>query len=63
MDLRNLAMEDSIQFQHQYPPALLIQASPIHSERTLILKQPQDPWRSTNEHSAQWNKKVEYQAA
>jgi hypothetical protein len=24
-------------------------------------KQPQDPWRCTNEHSAQWNKKVEYQ--
>jgi hypothetical protein len=33
----------------------------IHSERTLVHKQPQDPWRSTNEHSAQWNKKVEYE--
>jgi hypothetical protein len=35
------------------PPALSIQDSPIHSERTLVHKQPQDPWRSTNEHSAQ----------
>jgi hypothetical protein len=33
----------------------------IHSERTLVHKQPQDPWRSTNEHSARWNKKVYYQ--
>jgi hypothetical protein len=27
----------------------------------LVHKQAQDPWRSTNEHSAQWKKKVEYQ--
>jgi hypothetical protein len=38
-----------------------IQDSPIHSERTLVHKQPQDPRRSTNDYSAQWNKKVENQ--
>jgi hypothetical protein len=27
----------------------------------LVHKQSQDPWRSTNKHSAQWNKKVECQ--
>jgi hypothetical protein len=52
---------DSLQFQHQNPLALSIQDSPIHSECTLVHKQPQNPWRSANEHSAQWNKKVEYQ--
>jgi hypothetical protein len=29
----------------------------MHSQPTLVHNQPQDPWRSTNEHSAQWNKK------
>jgi hypothetical protein len=62
MDLRNSAMGDSLQFQHRHFPALPIQDSPIHSERTLVHKRSQDPWRSTNEHSAQWNKKVECQA-
>jgi hypothetical protein len=54
-------MGDSLQFQDLNPSALSIQDSPIHSERTLVYKQPQDPWRSANEHSVQWNKKVEYQ--
>jgi hypothetical protein len=57
MDLLNSAMGGSLYFQHQNPPALSIQDSLIRSERTLVHKQPQDPWRSTNEHSAQWNKK------
>jgi hypothetical protein len=36
--------------------------SPKYSERTLVHKQPQDPWRSaTSEHTAQWNEEVEYQ--
>jgi hypothetical protein len=35
-----------------------IQVSPIYSECTLVHKQPQDPWISTNEHSAKWNKKA-----
>jgi hypothetical protein len=52
-DLWNLAMGDSLQFQHQNPPALSIQEPLIHSERTLVHKQPQDPPISTNEHSAQ----------
>jgi hypothetical protein len=43
MDLWNPAMGDSLQFQHRNPPALSIQDSPIHSERTLAHKQPQDP--------------------
>jgi hypothetical protein len=50
-------MGDGLQFQHRNPPALSIQESPIHSERTLEHKQ-HDPWRSTNEHSAQWYKKL-----
>jgi hypothetical protein len=33
------------------PPALSVQDSPIHSERTLVHKEPHNPW--TNEHSAQ----------
>jgi hypothetical protein len=36
----NLAMADSLKFQHQNPSALSIQDSPIHSECTLV----QDPW-------------------
>jgi hypothetical protein len=55
MDLWNSATRDSFQFEHRNPPALLIQDSPIHSERTLVHKQSQHPWRSTSEHSAQWN--------
>jgi hypothetical protein len=43
MDLWNSAMEDSLQFLHRNPPALSIQDSPKHSERTLVHKQPQDP--------------------
>jgi hypothetical protein len=43
MDLWNSAMEDSLQFQHRNLPALSIKHSPIHSERTLLRKQPQDP--------------------
>jgi hypothetical protein len=39
----------------------ILQRSSIHSERTSVHKQQQDSWRSTNEHSAQCNKKVEYQ--
>jgi hypothetical protein len=42
-DLWNSAMGDSLQFQHQNPPALSIQESPIHSEHTLVHKQPEDP--------------------
>jgi hypothetical protein len=34
MDLRNSAMGDSLEFQHRNPPAISIQDSPIHSERT-----------------------------
>jgi hypothetical protein len=60
-DLWNSAMGDSLQFQHRNPTALSIQDSPSHSERTLVHKQPQDPWRSTSEHSGQWNSKAEYQ--
>jgi hypothetical protein len=52
MDLWNSAMGDSLQFKHRSPPALSIKDSPIHSERTLVHKQPQDPRRSTNEYSA-----------
>jgi hypothetical protein len=43
MDLRNSAMGDSLQFQHRNPPALSIQDALIHSERTLLHKQPQGP--------------------
>jgi hypothetical protein len=43
MDLWNSAMGDSLQ-------ALSIQDSLLHSERTLVNKQPQDSCRSTNEH-------------
>jgi hypothetical protein len=43
LDLRNSAMGDSLSFQHRNPPALPIQDSPIHSERTMVHKQPQDP--------------------
>jgi hypothetical protein len=43
MDLWYSAMGDSLQFQHRNPTALSIQDSLIHSERTLVRKQPQDP--------------------
>jgi hypothetical protein len=43
MDLWNSAMGDSLQFQHRNPPALSIKDSPIHSERTLVHKQSQNP--------------------
>jgi hypothetical protein len=43
MDLWNSAMGDSLQFQYRNPPALSIQDFPIHSDRTLLHKQPQDP--------------------
>jgi hypothetical protein len=43
MDLWNRAMGYSLQFQHLNPPALSIQDSPFHSERTLVHKQSQDP--------------------
>jgi hypothetical protein len=43
MDLWNSALGDSLQFQHQNPLALSIQDSQIHSERTLVRKEPQDP--------------------
>jgi hypothetical protein len=36
MGLRNSAVGDSFQFQHQNPPVLSIQDYPIHSERTLV---------------------------
>jgi hypothetical protein len=42
MQQRNSAMGDSLQFQHRNPPALSIQDSPIHSERTLVHKQPRE---------------------
>jgi hypothetical protein len=51
------AIGDSLKFQYRNNPTLSIQNSPIHSERTLVHKQSQDSWRSTNEHSAQRNKK------
>jgi hypothetical protein len=38
MDLRNSAMGDSLQFQHQNTPVLSIQDCLIHSERTLVHK-------------------------
>jgi hypothetical protein len=41
--------------------AFSIQDSPFHSERTFVHEEQQDPWRSTNEHNAHWNKNVEYQ--
>jgi hypothetical protein len=53
METWNLAMGDSLKFQHRHPPALSIQDSPIHSERTLVPKQPQDSRRSINGYSAQ----------
>jgi hypothetical protein len=40
MDIWNLFMGDSLQFQHRNSPALSIRDSPIHSERTLLHKQP-----------------------
>jgi hypothetical protein len=43
MDLWNLVIVDSLQFQHRNPPALPIRESPIHFERTLVHKQPQPP--------------------
>jgi hypothetical protein len=43
LDLRNSTMGDSLQFHHGNPPSLSIQYSPIHSERILAHKQPQDP--------------------
>jgi hypothetical protein len=36
LDIWNSAMGDILQFQHRNPPALSIQDSPIHSERTLV---------------------------
>jgi hypothetical protein len=36
VDLWNSAMGDSLQFQHRNPPALAIQDSPIHFERTFV---------------------------
>jgi hypothetical protein len=60
MDLWNSAMGYSLYFRHQYLPVLSIQDCQIHSEHILVHKQPQDPWRSTNEHSSQWNRRVEY---
>jgi hypothetical protein len=54
----NSAMRDSLQFQHRNPPALSIQDSPIHSERTSVHKHPQDPWRSTVlSETKKWNTK------
>jgi hypothetical protein len=46
----------SLQLEHGNPPALLLQDSPIHSERTLVHKQPQYPWRSTNTVLSEINK-------
>jgi hypothetical protein len=43
MDLWNSAMGDILQFQQRNPPALSLQDSPIHSERTLVHKQAHDP--------------------
>jgi hypothetical protein len=45
MYLWNSAMGDSLQFQQLNPTELSIQDCPIHSERTFVYKQPQDPWR------------------
>jgi hypothetical protein len=55
--IQEILQNDSLQFQHPNPPALSIHDSPIHPGRTLVHKQPQDPRRSANEHSAQWNEK------
>jgi hypothetical protein len=41
--------------------SVLIQDSLIYSDHTLVHKQPQDPWKCTNERSAEWNKKVDWQ--
>jgi hypothetical protein len=43
-DIWNSAMEDSLQFQQRNLPALSMQDSLIHFERTLVHTQPQDPW-------------------
>jgi hypothetical protein len=43
LDLWISAMRESLQFRHRNPQALSIQDSPIHSERTLLHKQPQHP--------------------
>jgi hypothetical protein len=58
MDLWNSAMGDSLQFQHE-----ILQRFQSKTLRSILNahKQPQDPWRSANEHSTQWNKKVEFQ--
>jgi hypothetical protein len=42
-DVFNSAIGDSLRNQHKNPPALSIQHSPIHSERTLVHRQPQHP--------------------
>jgi hypothetical protein len=52
MEVWNSAMGASLQFQDRNILALSIPDSPIHSEHTLVRKQL---------HSAQWNKKAEYQ--
>jgi hypothetical protein len=36
----DLWKSESLQFHHRNPPSLSIQNSPIHSERTLVHKQP-----------------------
>jgi hypothetical protein len=41
--------------------ALSIQTSPFYSECTFARKQPQDPWKSTKNHSAKRNENVECQ--
>jgi hypothetical protein len=43
MDLWISAMGDSHQFQHRNRSVFSVQYFPIHSESTLIHKQPQDP--------------------
>jgi hypothetical protein len=43
VDLWNSAMGDRLQFQNRNPPAFSNQDSPIHSVRTLVHKQEEDP--------------------
>jgi hypothetical protein len=50
ISLLNSAMGGSLEFQHQNPPALSIQYSPIYSECTLLHNQPQEPRKATNKH-------------
>jgi hypothetical protein len=54
-------MGHSLQFQHE-----ILQRFQSKTLQSILntpwnINKPQDPWRSNNEHSAQWNKKVEYQ--